>query len=203
MGRSAGVVIVVFVAVSVMAGGIAVWGSNGAGARSASTRPAGLNRLGATATVLDELPPTISAAKIVAGGVDPASVHFIQAGTAGSYWVGLDARGDVCLIVATGRGSTVSGAACVTPSVFEAHGLAYRLTSKGRPVAEAYLFPDTVFTGTKASNKVLANVIDADATISYYDNLLLLNPTATAAQRAAFASQLDGWFALDVLTPAK
>jgi hypothetical protein len=117
--------------------------------------------------------------------------------------VGLDGHGDICLIVAIGPGSAVSGAGCVTPSVFEAHGLAYRLTSKGHPVAEGYLFPDTVFTGTKASNKVLSNVIDAEATISYYDDLLLLNPAATAAQRDTLASQLDGWFALDLLAPAK
>jgi hypothetical protein len=198
MRRSVAIVFVLFVAAAVFAGGTAVWASNRAGPLSASAKPAGLNQLGETATVLDVLPPGVSVSKLGNGGVDPASVRFIQAGTAGAYWVALDAGGNVCLIVTVG---SASGAGCVTPSAFEAHGLAYRLTSKAGPVAEGYLFPDTVFTGSKASNIVLANVVDAEATISYHDNLLLLNPRASKAQRQALESQLEGWFALDVLPP--
>jgi hypothetical protein len=194
-------VLVAVVAVGFIAGGIAVWGPNGAGA-TATAKPPGLALLGGTATVLDALPPAVDAAKI-GGGVNPASVRFIQAGTAGAYWAGLDARGDVCLIVATDADARVSGAACVAQSVFSAHGLGYRLVSKGHPVAEAYLFPDTVFTGSATSNTILGNVIDAQATVSYYGDLLLINPAATKAQRDAIALQLDGWFDLGVLPPVK
>ena len=201
MNRSVRIVIVMLVTAGVFVGGAAVWASNRAGAQSTSTKPTGLNQLGRTATVLDVLPPGISATKLGNGGIDLASVRFVQAGTAGAYWIGADAQGDVCLIVATEPASNLSGAGCVTPSVFEAHGLAYRLTSKGHPVAEGYLLPDTVFTGTNASNEVLASVLDDAATISYHDNLLLLNPAATKAQRAAVESHLKGWFALDVLPP--
>lgn len=201
MRRSVGIVIVLFVVAGVFAWGTAVWASHRATLHSATTMPAGLSRLGTPATLLDVLPPTIPAAKLGSGGIDPSSVRLIQAGTAGSFWVALDAGGDVCLIVSTGPGPTESGAGCVTPSVFEAHGLAYRLTSKGGALAEAYLLPDTVFTGSEASTTVRGNLLDDDGTVSFYDNLLLLNPAATKAQRAAVQSQLGALFAVDVLPP--
>lgn len=194
MGRRA--TLVTLIGVALVAGGfIAVVMSashrTSAGAK-ADTVFSGVGLLDTAQTAADPLPPAAGQDKIGAGGLLPSSVRMIQSGTAGAVWVGVDHGGHLCLIASTPTSPATFGSACTTQAQFTSRALSVRVGDAGGAI-EAYLYPD------EHTKELSSMAIDQDATISVYSDLILLNPAATADQRAAFAKASADVFDLGIL----
>ncbi|MEV0619800.1 hypothetical protein AB0I81_41230 [Nonomuraea sp. NPDC050404] len=151
-----------------------------------------LSLMSQSQTPVDRLPEFISAGTEVGELVAAATTRRLGSAGTATYWSGIDANGELCLITVVGDTAAdfVAGASCAPPSDFTTKGVGLQVA--GPPGAsEAYLLPDGV---------PAAQLGDAYTVVS--PNLVLADPAAEPDGPRSVTGT-NGTFALSDLAPTQ
>jgi hypothetical protein len=94
----------------------------------------------------DHFPATSAGEAISPNAIDLATTRLLMKDETGSYFAAQSDRGQVCLVVYTSAGSSMTG--CTDVKNFREHGISSGFRSAAEGNLEAYLVPD----GTSASS---------------------------------------------------